>query len=77
MKARKINLDRAPISSDKIESKQDFGHVVTNYKLIKPLGQFQTIQFNHHTLAFPIRMKLIMKYVLINKYNEILSNRIC
>lgn len=36
MKARKINLDRAPISSDKIESKQDFGHVVTNYKLIKP-----------------------------------------
>jgi hypothetical protein len=36
MKARKINLDRAPISSDKIESKQDFEHVLTNYKLIKP-----------------------------------------
>jgi hypothetical protein len=36
MKARKINLDRAPISSDKIKSKQDFEHVVTNYKLIKP-----------------------------------------
>ncbi len=36
MKARKINLDRAPISSDKIESKQDFEHVLTNYNAIKP-----------------------------------------
>ena len=24
-------------------------------------GSFQTTQFDHHTLAFPIRMKLIMK----------------
>ena len=36
MKTRKINLDRAPISSDKIKSKQDFEHVLTNYNSIKP-----------------------------------------
>ncbi|MBI1837024.1 MAG: hypothetical protein HYR91_07135 [Flavobacteriia bacterium] len=36
MKTRKINLDRTPIESEYVQSKQNFDHVLSNYKAIKP-----------------------------------------